>query len=385
MISQLLIILFLPHVGGMESFGRADLDNAIAILRKATPDNQAGAAAAWRQVAAADSDQLPTLLAGMDGSTPVARNWLRSSIDQVLESARKENKTLPYVELEAFVRERKHDPQARRFAYELIIEHDKKAADRFLPTMLDDPSPELRRDAVARLLEQGDKLRESDKEDKKQESLPTFQKALASARDISQINKAARALRDLGQKVDLPTHLGLVADWKLIGPFANPEDKGIDIVLPPEKAFEPAASYDGLKDKVKWKNHISSHEMGMIDLDANISKAADAIGYAFTEFTSDRDQDVDIRIGCYTAFKLWVNGALALVRSDAFTGAALDHYQVRVHLKKGTNTFLMKVSRAAPPPQVPNLWRFQLRVCNADGVAILSTTRPPVPSPEKKS
>jgi hypothetical protein len=385
MISQLLIILFLPHLGGMESFGRADLENAIAILRKATPDNQAGAAAAWRQLAAADADQLPTLLAGMDGSTPVARNWLRSSIDQVMESARKENKTLPYVELEAFVRERKHDPQARRFAYELIIEHDKKAADRFLPTMLDDPSLELRRDAVARLLEEGDKLRESDKKDKKQESLPSFQKALASARDISQINKAARALRDLGQKVDLPTHLGLVTDWKLIGPFANPEDKGIDIVYPPEKAFEPAASYEGLKDKVKWKNHISSQELGMIDLDANISKGTDAIGYAFTEFTSDRDQDVDIRIGCYTAFKLWVNGALALVRSDAFTGAALDHYQVRVHLKKGTNTFLMKVSRAAPPPQVPNLWRFQLRVCNADGVAILSTTRPPAPAPEKKS
>ncbi len=382
MLSQLLIVLLLPHLGGAEKFGPADLENAIAVLRKATPDHQAGAAAAWRQLAGASAEQLPVLLAGMDGSNSVTRNWLRSSIDQVLESARKENKALPYAELETFVGERKHDPQARRFAYELIVEHDKKAADRFLPTMLDDPSPELRRDAVARLLEQGDKVLASDK---KQESLPTFQKALASAREISQINKAARALRDLGQKVDLPTHLGLVADWKLIGPFPNPEDKGIDIVYPPEKAFEAAASYDGLKDKAKWKEHISAHEMGMIDLDAQVSKEKDALGYAFTEFTSDRDQDVEIRIGCYTAFKLWVNGALTLVRSDAFTGMSLDHYQVRVHLKKGVNTFLMKVSRAAPPPQVPGLWRFQFRVCNADGVAILSTARPATPAPEKKS
>ena len=382
MIFQLLFVLLVPHLCEAAGFGPTDLDSAIEVLRKATPDNQTGASAAWRQLADAKVEQLPVLLAGMDGSSAVARNWLRSSIDQVLETAKKDNKPLPYTELEAFVRERKHDPQARRFAYELIVEHDKKAEDRFLPTMLDDPSPELRRDAVARLLEQGSKVFEGDK---KADSLPTFQKALASARDISQINKAARSLRDLGQKVDLPSHLGLVADWKLIGPFPNPEDKGIDIVYPPEKGIDLAAGYDGSKEKVKWKSHISAHEMSIVDFDANIGKETDAIAYASTEFTSEREQDVDIRIGCYTAFKLWVNGALTLVRSDAFTGMSLDHYMVRVHLKKGVNTFLMKVSRAAPPPQVPNLWRFQLRVCDADGVAIRSTTRPATPAPEKKS
>ncbi|HEV8061166.1 MAG TPA: hypothetical protein VGP68_14900, partial [Gemmataceae bacterium] len=109
----------------------------------------------------------------------------------------------------------------------------------------------------------------------------------------------------------------------------------------------------------------------------------DAVAYVFTEFTSDREQDVEIRIGCYTAFKLWVNGKLTLVRSDAFTGMAFDHYSVRVHLKKGINTLLMKVSRAAPPAGVPNLWRFQLRVCDERGVAIMSTTRPAVPSDDK--
>jgi hypothetical protein len=36
----------------------------------------------------------------------------------------------------------------------------------------------------------------------------------------------------------------------------------------------------------------------------------------------------------------------------------------------------MKVCTDVPPPQLPKLWRFQLRVCDADGAAILSTTRP---------
>jgi hypothetical protein len=382
MISQFLIVLLAPALSGVEPADRAQLDEAIAVLRKATPDHQEGAAAAWKQLAAANAEQLPVLLAGMDGASSSARNWLRSSIDQVLESAKKEAKSLPYADLEKFVREPKHDSQARRFAYELIADHDKTAGDRFLPGMLDDPSPELRRDAVARLLEQADKVQGSDK---KKESLPLFQKALASARELAQINKAARALRELGQNVDLPTHLGLVVDWKLIGPFPNPEDKGIDKVYPPEQKHEPAAAYEGSNGKVKWTGHVSANEQGVIDLDANISKTSDAVGYAFTEFTSDSDRDVEIRIGCYTAFKLWVNGALTLVRSDAFTGMSLDHYPVRVHLKKGVNTFLMKVSRAAPPPQVPNMWRFQLRVCDDNGVAILSTTRPAPPSGDKKS
>jgi hypothetical protein len=381
MFSQLMVVLLLSALNAPPA-DRAQLTQAIDVLRKATPDNQAGAAAAWKQLAAAPASELPAVLAGMDGANAVARNWLRSSIDQILDDAKKESKPLPYAELEAFVRERKHDPQARRLAYELVDEHDKTAAERFLPGMLDDPSTELRRDAVARLIERGEKTLATDK---KADALPAFQKALASARDIGQINKAAKALRDLGQKVDLPTHLGLVVDWKLIGPFPNKEDKGIDTEYPPEKKYEPAASYDSLSGKVKWIGHISAHDMGIVDFDANLSKASDAVAYAFTEYTSDRDQDVDIRVGCYTAFKLWVNGELTLVRSDAFTGMSLDHYPVRVHLKKGINTFLMKVSRAAPPPQVPNLWRFQLRVCDDKGVGILSTTRPAPVTPEKKS
>jgi hypothetical protein len=35
----------------------------------------------------------------------------------------------------------------------------------------------------------------------------------------------------------------------------------------------------------------------------------------------------------------------------------------------------MKVCMDIPPAQVPKLWRFQLRVCDADGAAVLSTTR----------
>jgi hypothetical protein len=38
------------------------------------------------------------------------------------------------------------------------------------------------------------------------------------------------------------------------------------------------------------------------------------------------------RIGCYTVFKLWVNGELALHRADAYTGMQFDHYRTQIRL-----------------------------------------------------
>jgi hypothetical protein len=115
----------------------------------------------------------------------------------------------------------------------------------------------------------------------------------------------------------------------------------------------------------------------VIDLNEAIGQHEEAAGYAYTEFTSPAARDVEIRLGCYNSFKLWVNGELVLVRADAYTGMRPDHYLARARLKPGKNTLLLKLCKEIPPGPVPKHWRFQLRICDADGVAILSTTRPP--------
>src|SRR5262249_62088785 len=120
------------------------------------------------------------------------------------------------------------------------------------------------------------------------------------------------------------------------------------------------------------------------DLNAGVGEHLDSVGYAATEFTSKEARDVEIRLGCFTAFKLWANGELVLVRGDAYTGMRLDHYVAKVHLKPGKNMILLKSCQADPPPPLPKHWRFMLRVCDAGGAAILSTTRPATP-PDKKS
>src|SRR5262245_433945 len=141
-----LVLVLALAAGAAASEG---LSGAVDAVRRAGPDGKgsAEAARAWQQLAQADVGDLPALLAGMDGANPVARNWLRSAVERVLERADAEKKPLPAKGLEAFLADRRHDRLARRLAYELICRADKTASQRLLPTFLDDPSPDLRRDS----------------------------------------------------------------------------------------------------------------------------------------------------------------------------------------------------------------------------------------------
>lgn len=361
----------------------ADLQRAIDTIRATGPEGQrsAPAAAAWRALATADASSLPQVLAAMDGASAVARNWLRSAADPVILRARAEKKPLPLTDLEAFLADRHHDPQARCLAYDLIVENDATAPARLLPGLLDDPSPDLRHDAVGRLLAEAESLASAGK---KPQAIPVFKSSLAFAREKDQIDKAATKLRELGQPIDLARQYGFILDWKLIGPFPNPAQKGADTAYSPEKAIDFAAAYDGSSGKVHWKDFVTPSEAGQVDLNVGIGKPREGVAYAFAEFTSDRARPVEIRMSSLVTLKLWVNGALRLERYDAYTGIRMDTYIAKAKLKQGKNEFLVKLCKDEPPEPRFDKWWFALRVCDDSGAAVLSTTRCVSPTSEKK-
>ncbi len=134
----------------------ADLGPLLAKLQAVGPNGKGHreAAEAWQELARADAAQLPSLLAALDQAGPLAANWIRAAVDAVAERTLQSGGTLPASELEKFVRDRRHAPRARRLAYEWLRRVDPTAAERLIPGVLDDPSLEMRRDAVARLLDQ---------------------------------------------------------------------------------------------------------------------------------------------------------------------------------------------------------------------------------------
>src|SRR5271168_3678651 len=115
-----------------------DLKSALHTIRQVGPDGKgsAEAAGAWKVLVKTPIEQLPLLLAGMDGATPLARNWMRAAVDAIVESAERGKKPLPTAALTRFLADARHDPQARRLAFDLLVQQDKTASDRFLPKMV---------------------------------------------------------------------------------------------------------------------------------------------------------------------------------------------------------------------------------------------------------
>src|SRR5262249_25342683 len=158
-------------------------------------------------------DALPIILKGFDGADATAANWLRLAVDVIGEKALASNISFPAAALETFIMQKDHSGSARRLAYEWLVRVDPKDSEGLLPDMLQDPSVELRRDAVARSLGLAqERLERKDTSG----ALAEFRKALSGARDGDQVDQIAKKLKSLGQEVDLPAHFGFIRTWHLI-------------------------------------------------------------------------------------------------------------------------------------------------------------------------
>ncbi len=357
----------------------AELDSLLETLRAVGPKGAGHreAIVAWRELSRAKAAQLPEILAGLDGEDgkpagPLAANWIRAAVDTISERELRGGGKLPATELERFARDTQHAPNARRLAYELLCRVDRTAPQRLVPGMLDDPSLEMRRDAVARLIEQAAAL---EKTDQKEKALAILQKAFAASRDVDQIGSLAGRIDKLGGKIDLPRHFGFLLEWKLIGPFDNTGEKGYDVVYPPERAIDLDASYDGKHGEVQWNDYVSTDKHGKVDLNAACGKEKDVLAYATAEFFADAEHEVEFRSSSHNAIKLWLNGEPIGEHNIYHTGGVIDQYVNRGVLKPGRNVILLKVCQNAQTQSWAEAWVFQLRVCNQIGTAVLCTQR----------
>lgn len=360
----------LPHYAGA-----ADFDAAVQAVRNIGPEGKGNveASAALKELSQSPIQDLPRLLAAFDGATPLAANWLRSAAETVADRELRATGKLPQAELEKFVSETEHNPRARRMAYEWILKLDPTVADRLIPGLIGDPSTEFRRDAVARLIDAGTKQLAAELKDQAKE---TFQAALNGARDEDQINAIVKPLDTLGVTVDLPRHFGFIMDWRLIGPFDNTGKKGFAIAYPPETDIKLDATYAGQKGEVQWAKYTTDDKYGVVDLAKFTAPQKGSVTYAYTEFTSDKAQTVDLRLGTPNAYKLWLNGELIFGREEYHRGMAIDQYRMTGKLLAGKNQILLKICQNEQTDEWAQRWQYQLRICDATGTAILSKTRP---------
>lgn len=335
-----------------------------AVQREAVGNDSAAKAVTWLSTQPVTS--LTRLLSAFEGATPLSANYLRASVETIVDRQLKAGVKLPVKDLEAFVSDLKRDPRARRLAYETVRRVDDTAEARLIPSMLLDPSSEFRRDAVRLLVTKAAGLDES----KKDEAIATYEEALKGATEEDQVKEISGALKKLGKSVDLQRHFGFLTQWKAIGPFDNKGLIGFDASYDPEKAIDLAAKLQGQSGEVAWGEISTKDDFGVLDIAKSISPYKGAVMYLTTNFVSEREQTVDLRLGTPNAWKVWVNGQFVFGRDEYHRGMAIDQYRVKVALKAGSNTVLVKLCQNEQTEDWAQRYQLQLRVCDASGVAI---------------
>ena len=363
----------------------ADLDRNLRTIRAVESEGRGNkeAAVAWRELAQGSAQDLPAIFLAFDGANPLAVNYLRGLVETISQRELEKGAKLPLAAIEKFVLDTSHDPHGRRMAYELLAKVDSTTSDRLIPGMINDPSVEFRRDAVARLIDEAAKLLTAEKRD---EARHTLGQALVAARDDDQIQALKKQLEGLGEKVDLPAHFGFLMSWRLVAPFDNVDKKGLAAVYPPERGLDLAAMYEGKEgQKIGWVPHTTENEYGVVDLAKALSPFKGAVAYATTEFQSDAERQVDFRLGTPNSWKVWLNGELIFAREEYHRGMNLDQYRMRGKLKPGKNVILIKICQNEQTEEWAQRWQFQFRVCDATGTAVLSTDRTGKPTPPAAS
>jgi len=362
------LILFPLSAGcaGLRETGVAsDLSAIRSVGREGSGNAEASDAA--RRLSSLEASRLTEVLAAFDGATPEARNWLRGVVEAIADRTVTEGRELPAKALEAFVLDRSRDGKARRLAYDWLLRADPRACDRILPGALDDPSVEIRRDAVDREIRAAEELLAGEQAD---EARAAFARLLPFARDRDQVERIAKKLEPLGETPNLTRHFGFIRTWRLAGPFDNTAKKGYAAVYPPEERIDFEAEHDGKTGKVRWVEHETQDAYGKVDLNKAIGKHMGAVAYAAAEFDSPHYRVAEIRAGSSNAVKIWLNGELVFTRDEYHHGMDPDQYRAAVELRSGRNTILIKVCQNEGKEEWEQDWIFQLRVCDPTGGGI---------------
>ena len=347
-----------------------DLD---ALLKKINAvgregEGNAEASKAWKVLVAHGLDALFPTLKAFDDKNELGANWLRNAVDTILSKALADKKELDAKKLEAFILDTKYAGQGRRLAYEWLVRLDKTAPDRLLPRMLDDPGHELRRDAVARAIEETKRLQ---KEKKKEAESEALWKLFPYTRDRDQVDQVAQRLEKLGIKVDRQTHYGVIPRWILITTFDNSDRKGYDIAYPPEKEIDLNAEYTGKEDKpIRFIDHTTKDPRGEVDLNKAVEKVKSVIAYAYTVVESPEEREVDLRVGTNNAVKIFQDGKQIFFRNEYHHGMLMDQYICKIRLRKGDNVFLFKICQNEQKEKWTEKWSFQARLCDSIGRGI---------------
>lgn len=325
--------------------------------------NNESAGPAWKTLVGAGASALFPALSAIDDADPRASNWLRAGVVAVAEAEAKAGRSLPADKLEAFTKDTKNAPSARKLAYDLLVKQEPAVKDKLLPGFLNDPHPDLRRDAVAAGLKGVDALSRTAAAKAKLDEL------FAVSRDLDQVEEIAKKLEaDHKAKPGVTEHFAFVTRWHVVGPFPSERGKALTTAHPPETNPDVTAKYPGTRDaKLAWKPLSTAHKLGTLDLNKTVGVHKNAAVYALATIVAEKETPCDVRATSPNAVQIWLNGTKVFEREEYHHGEQLDYHTGKAVLKAGKNTLLVKVAQNNQKESWAQLWQFAARFSDPTG------------------
>ncbi|HZN59072.1 MAG TPA: hypothetical protein VFD71_13420 [Planctomycetota bacterium] len=200
---------------------------------------------------------------------------------------------------------------------------------------------------------------------KKEQAITILREVVASRASRDTVREALAALRELGEDAtSLQKQQGVLAAWRVVGPFPNPEGKGFDAVYSPEKELKfDGTQLDERGRKRKWEDVISTSPDGKVDLREVFQRSNDVCAYAYAEIDCARSTEVRLKIGSDDGAAVWLNGK-KVISTNSIRAWAADQDSVDAVLEKGKNAILVKITQGGGE------WDFSLRVTDRQDRAL---------------
>jgi hypothetical protein len=183
---------------------------------------------------------------------------------------------------------------------------------------------------------------------------------------LSTPGQVTQAVQHLGPMLGndvMAQRLGVLQQWKIIGPFPWQQSEGFTKTHIGEPAIDLAATYKVGERELAWKSIATPDALGMIELTGPLEAGNNATAYAFARISVPEATDVVLRAGSDDGVKLWVNGE-AVHENNVDRGAASDQDQAPANLRAGENDILAQITQGGGG------WAFCLRITRADGATL---------------
>ena len=131
----------------------------------------------------------------------------------------------------------------------------------------------------------------------------------------------------------LTRELGVLTDFRVIGPFANSNGEGHELSYPPEWRVAPGREEPGLLGPVRWRP-LEAGLDGVLNLDQVFFPFREVTAYALASVYLSEPATAALRFGADDQVKIWLDGLLVYAANISHP-ARFDQHSLGLRLKAG--------------------------------------------------